>query len=69
MSLSILTLRPREFRRAAQSIGLLVLALITMGSGTCVVVEEGPPGVYEEPGVNEERMEDQELEVMEESNR
>jgi hypothetical protein len=56
-------------RRAAKLVLLLSLASLTIGSGTCVVVEEGPYGTFEEPGENEERMEEQEIEVMEESNR
>ena len=60
--------RSKPSQHAAVLICLLALVLVTMGSGTCVVVEEGPYG-YEEPGVNEERMEEQERDVMEEENR
>lgn len=45
-------------------ITLLGLALATVG-GTCVVVEEGIPGPYAEPGENEEVMLEQEQEAME----
>lgn len=69
MSLPARTPRPKKSRRAALLIGLLTLAFLTMGSGTCVVVEEDPYGDFEEPGINEERMEEQEIEVMDESNR
>lgn len=47
--------------------GLLGIASGTVGS-TCIIVEEGPDA-YEEPGINDERMDEQEEEVMEESNR
>jgi hypothetical protein len=57
----------KKSHRASVFIGLLALASVTLGSGTCVVVEEGPYGM--EPGENEEMMEEQEEEVMDESNR
>jgi hypothetical protein len=47
--------------------GLLGIASGTVGS-TCVIVEEGP-GAYEEPGINDETMYEQEEEIVEESNR
>lgn len=47
--------------------GLLGIALGAVGS-TCVVVEEGP-GTYEEPGINDETLYEQEEEIVEESNR
>lgn len=46
-------------------LGLLVIASGTIG-GTCVVVEEGP-GWYGDPGVNDERMYEQEEEIEEDS--
>ena len=46
-------------------IGLLLLAFLTVGSGTYVVVKEDPYGDFEEPGINEERTEE---EVMDEPN-
>ena len=58
-------LRSKKSHRASLLIGLLGLAFVTTGSGTCVVVEEDPYGGYEEPGVNEEKMEEQEIEIME----
>lgn len=48
-------------------VGLLAIASGTIG-GTCIIVEEGP-GVYDEPGINDETMEEQEYEIEEESNR
>ena len=59
--------RPTKYRRAALLIGFLALVFVTTGSGTCVVVEEGPPGTWEGPGENEEIMEEQEGDVIEES--
>ena len=61
--------RPNTSRRFGLFLCLLALALVTMGSGTCVVVEEGPPGAFEGPGENEEAMEEQEIEIIDESNR
>jgi hypothetical protein len=48
--------------------GLLGIASGTIGS-TCVIVEEGPDDMYEEPGNNYEAMEEQEYEIEEESDR
>lgn len=48
---------------------LIALLALSLGSGTCVVVEEGGPGMYDGPGVNDERMAEQEEEVIEESDR
>jgi hypothetical protein len=59
--------QPTKSNRTAQLVGLLALAFVTIGSGTCIVVEEGPPGTWEGPGENAEIMEEQEYEVMEES--
>jgi hypothetical protein len=59
--------RPTKTHRAALFVVLLALVFVTIGSGTCVVVEEGPYGM--EPGENAEVMEEQEEEVMSESNR
>ncbi len=53
--------------RIIMLVGLLAIASGTIG-GTCIVVEEGP-GVYDEPGINNETMEEQEYEIEEESNR
>ena len=69
MPLPTQTPGPKKSRRTALLIGLLMLAFLTMGSGTCVVVEEDPYGDFEEPGINEERMEEQEIDVIDESNR
>ena len=44
------------------SIGLLALALGVLG-GTCVVVEEGPPGSFDGPGENEEEILEQERDI------
>jgi hypothetical protein len=57
----------KKSRRASVFIVLLALASVTLGSGTCVVVEENPYGM--EPGENAEIMKEQEEEVMSESNR
>jgi hypothetical protein len=57
----------KKSHRASVLIVLLALTSATLGSGTCVVVEEGPYGM--EPGENAEIMEEQEEEVMSESNR
>ena len=57
--------RSKKSQRIALAIGLLTLAFVTLGSGTCVVVEEGPPGAYDGPGENEEQMEEVELDAME----
>jgi hypothetical protein len=59
----------RRSNRVAKLIALLALVSVSIGSGTCVVVEEGPYGTLEGPGENEEVMREQEVEVMEESNR
>ena len=59
------SIRPRQ---AAGLAGLLLLAGLTT-AGTCVVVEESPYPEYEEPGINADRMEEQEIEVMEEEDR
>ena len=59
----------RITRRAALSTFLLLLGFVTLGSGTCAMVEEGPPGDRDDPGVNEDEMEDQEDEVIDESDR
>jgi hypothetical protein len=59
--------RPTKTHRAALFVVLLALVFVTIGSGTCVVVEEGPYGM--EPGENAEVMEEQEEEVMSESDR
>jgi hypothetical protein len=56
-------------KRFVLSLLLLALALVTIGAGSCVVVEEGPPGAFEGPGENEEAMEEQEIEIIDESNR
>ena len=69
MSVATSSLRSKRIRHGARIAGLLLSAVVTMGSGTCIVVEEGPPGGYEEPGINDERMEEQELEVIDESDR
>ena len=50
--------------RATLAKGFLVMLMTTMAS-TCVVVEEGP----EDPGDNMDAMEDQEEEVLDESER
>ena len=57
-----------ETRRSGRALGLIVLAGLTLG-GTCVVVEEGPPGAFEGPGNNEEAMQEQEREILEDENR
>jgi hypothetical protein len=57
----------KKSNRASVFASLLALASVTLGSGTCVVVEEVPYGM--EPGENGERMEEQEEEVSDESNR
>lgn len=69
--------RPANTRRRALGVGLITLALVTMGS-TCIVVEEGAPlygedGI-EEPGIvvpqnNAERMEDQEADIIADEDR
>lgn len=51
------TLRSRD--RISRLLALLAIALCTMG-GTCVVVEEGPDGYYDDMGNNEEAMIEQE---------
>lgn len=56
---------PKKSHRIALLCALLALAFLTIGSGTCVIVEEGPPGAFDGPGENEERMEEEEIEVME----
>ena len=61
--------RANHSKRFALSLILAALAFVTIGAGTCVVVEEGPPGAFEGPGENEEAMEEQEIEVIDESNR
>jgi hypothetical protein len=61
--------RPIRSSRFGLFLCLLALAFVTIGSGTCVVVEEGPPGAFEGPGENEEAMEEQEIEIIDESNR
>ena len=48
--------------RIALLIALLGLGVATLGS-TCVVIEEGPYGGYEDPGINADEMEQQEEEV------
>ena len=58
----------RKLNKASMWLALLALGIATMG-GTCAVVEEGPGAGYENPGVNEERMEEQETEITDESNR
>ena len=57
--------RPKKSHRIALLCALLAVAFVTIGSGTCVIVEEGPSGAFDGPGENEERMEEQEIEVME----
>jgi hypothetical protein len=57
-----------RLRRTVALIGSVSLVCVTTG-GTCVAVEEEPPGAFEEPGIDEERMEEQEYEVMEEEDR
>jgi len=61
--------RSRSSNRSALLARLTALACVSMASGTCIVVEEGGPGMYDGPGVNDERMADQEEEVIEESDR
>ena len=57
----------KKSNRASVFIGLLALTSVTLGSGTCVVVEENPYGM--EPGENTEMMDEQEGEIIDESNR
>ncbi len=59
--------RSRSSRRLATLLGLLVLASVTMGSGTCMFVEEGY-SPYDDAGDNEEIMDEQEDEIRDESN-
>jgi hypothetical protein len=47
---------------------VLAIASGTIGS-TCVIVEEGPDDMYDDPGENYEAMEEQEYEIEEESDR
>jgi len=54
--------------RIMMLIGLLGIASGTIAS-TCVIIEEGPDDMYEEPGNNYEAMEEQEYEIEEESDR
>jgi hypothetical protein len=61
--------RTKNARKVALSILLLMLAFVSLGSGTCVLVEEGPPGALDDPGVNADAMEDQEIDVINESDR
>jgi hypothetical protein len=61
--------RPTKTRRAAMFVVLLALVFVTIGSGTCVVVEAGPPGAFEGPGENEELMEEADEQAMEDFDR
>jgi len=61
--------RSRTARRAALSIALLVLGFVSLGSGTCVMVQDEQPGVAEDQGDNAETMESQEEDVIDESDR
>jgi hypothetical protein len=56
---------------AARIIMLVVLLAIASGTigSTCVIVEEGPDDMYDDPGENYEAMEEQEYEIEEESDR
>ena len=62
-------LRPTKAQRAALFFVLLVLVFVTIGSGTCVVVEEGPPGSFEGSGENEELMEEADEQAMDDFDR
>jgi hypothetical protein len=42
--------RAKKSHRIALLCVLLALAFVTIGSGTCVIVEEGPPGAFDGPG-------------------
>jgi hypothetical protein len=61
--------RSKNARRVVLSIVLLMLAFASLGAGPCVVVAEGEPGTIEGPGENAEAMDDQEVEIMNESDR
>ena len=56
---------------AARIIMLVVVLAIASGTigSTCVIVEEGPDDMYDDPGNNYEAMEEQEYEIEEESDR
>lgn len=56
--------------RMAVRLALMLVACATIGS-TCVIVEEGPPGStpFPEPSENEEVMEEQQEEIIDDTNR
>jgi hypothetical protein len=61
--------RSRTARRAALSIVLLMLGFVSLGSGTCVMVQDEQPAMQEDQGENAETMESQEDDVIDESDR
>ena len=61
--------RPTKSHRAALFFVLLALVFVTIGSGTCVVIEEGPPGSFEGPGENQELMDEADEQAMEDFDR
>jgi hypothetical protein len=54
--------------RFVLSTSLIAIAFATIGS-SCVAVEAGPPGGYAGPGDNDEEMEEQQQQIMDESDR
>jgi hypothetical protein len=68
--LESLTRQASVFRlsRLLRFASLLGIATGAIGT-TCVVVEEGPPGAWDGPGENVEVMEEQEEEIVDETNR